>query len=411
MTSEDKMDTFLENRSILYVDDEVELLNAFTSLMRKEKYNITTLHDSTLISDVLEKDGPFAVVLSDQRMPGMDGAHVLEVVKEKFPDSIRILVTGFADYKETIQAINLGGINTYISKPWDDEDFKRLTKDWIGQYNLKIHNKFLTRALDEENNKLNEILEGTVAQTVRILGDIANNIAPKVTVFTDKVKTLGKAILNSTPSLSSEEKWEISRALDLFNIGIALLPVSYQASLSRSESLSILNSSPFMTNHHLLAAGLLKEIPRFAPVARIIELQNKDFNGMGEPLNEYIKGEDIPLGARILHILIDLVRPTSSNLRGTERLLQMEHQPLKYDTKLIQHILGKNLGKYSVPAEDELAVNDLLPGMELLEDIRTQQGYLLLKSGLVLTETMINIISQWQKRDPIRGPIKVQNVF
>jgi hypothetical protein len=73
---------------------------------------------------------------------------------------------------------------------------------------------------------------------------------------------------------------------------------------------------------YLLAAGLLKGIPRFENVARIIELQLRNYNGLGEPLDDFTKGDDIPFGARFLHIVIDLVKTSSRSLSGTEALNQ-----------------------------------------------------------------------------------------
>ena len=131
------MINFVENRKVLYLDDEAELLNAFTDLMRKEKIQVYTLQDSRNIKETLENDGPFAVVLSDQRMPVYDGVKVLETVQQIFPDTIRILITGYSDQKDTIRAINIGGITSYISKPWDDDDVKKQIWNWVSQYNLK----------------------------------------------------------------------------------------------------------------------------------------------------------------------------------------------------------------------------------------------------------------------------------
>ena len=78
------MENFIENRKILYVDDESELLNAFADLLHKENFEVCTLQDSKAIGETLDKDGPFAIVLSDQRMPGYDGVKVLELTNMVF---------------------------------------------------------------------------------------------------------------------------------------------------------------------------------------------------------------------------------------------------------------------------------------------------------------------------------------
>ena len=203
------MNTYVENRKILYIDDEEELLKSFLSLMRKENCSVTTLSDSTQIADVLDKEGPFAVVLSDQRMPVYDGVKVLEITRDKSPDSVRVLITGYADQKDTIRAVNVGGINSYIAKPWDDDEIRNKIREWIARYNLTAENRYLLKALDEENEKLNELLEGTVAQTVRVLGDIASHVAPQVASYGERVKMIGNifdmalsCFCNSRPLIS-----------------------------------------------------------------------------------------------------------------------------------------------------------------------------------------------------------------
>jgi response regulator RpfG family c-di-GMP phosphodiesterase len=404
------MESFIENKKILYIDDEPEMINSFKALMRKENIQIITLQHSIEIDNLLNTEGPFSVVLSDQRMPDLDGAQVLEKVKEQSPETIRVLITGYSDYKDTIRAINLGGISSYISKPWEDEEIKRQVKDWITQYNLKKHNNYLLNLLDEENKKLSELLDGTVAQTVHILGDFACHVSPQVAELGNKVKTIGIAFLDKLPGLSVEERWEILRALDLFNLGFALLPPSLQSAIAKS-GLSVSDNLQVARNHNLLAAGLIKNIPRFENVARIIELHTKDFDGSGEPKNVNLSADEIPFGARLMHILIDIINPPSGKLRGFELLQHMESMPKKYDVRIIKQILGKNLQTNFTVEEKFLRVNELQAGMVILKEVRSISGELLLKANVTLTETFIVILHQWHVRDPLVEPINVRCIL
>jgi len=402
------MKTFEENRRVLYVDDEPQLLNSFMSLMRKENLKITTLQDSEKINDILNSYDEFALVLSDQRMPGYDGVKVLEAVKEHNPDTIRVLVTGYADYKDTIRAINVSEISSYISKPWDDDQLKRQVNDWVAQFNLKLHNKYLTKLLDEENYKLNELLDGTVAQTVRVLGDLSKHVSPEISELGDRVKTLGISILKLMPEIPVVDKWHMFRAFDLFNLGVALLPLWLQSSIA-SNGLSAIDSSPIARNHHLIAANLLKNIPGLETIARIIELLAKNYNGTGEPENDKVAGTDIPFGARLLHILINIVRP-STDLRGHDLLNHMKRIPGKYDPHIIDFLLGRNLELGYITEDIYVRIDALKEGMMVIADVRSLSGHLLLKSNTILNETFINVIRQWHARDPISEPLKVQKI-
>ncbi len=141
------MNHFVHNRKILYVDDEANLLSSFRALMRKEEVETYLLQDSTKIDEMLQKNGPFAVVLSDQRMPGLTGSEVLQKVAQENSDTLRVLVTGYSDFTEMIQAINNGGISHYISKPWKDDELKRVINNLVERYNLAVENKYLVSEL------------------------------------------------------------------------------------------------------------------------------------------------------------------------------------------------------------------------------------------------------------------------
>jgi response regulator RpfG family c-di-GMP phosphodiesterase len=295
------MDQFVPNTKVLYVDDETHILSSFTSLMRREGYQIHTLSESSMIGATLEKDGPFALVISDQRMPGLDGVGVLAVVKETHPETMRVLLTGFASQDDTQRAINESGIARYMNKPWDDGALKLLVAECVGQYNMSSENKYLVGQIALQNVRLAEMLEGTVGQSIRLLSNFLLYINPQAANQTERIRKLGNAIMNMLPPLSTDERWDVERGFDLFNIGIAMLPPLIQVSLNK-DGLQAMERFPVACNHHLVAADLIKDIPRFEKVAAIIRYQKKNYDGSGRPENDIVKGTDIPMGARLLHM-------------------------------------------------------------------------------------------------------------
>jgi response regulator RpfG family c-di-GMP phosphodiesterase len=401
------MEIYSPNQKILYVDDEASLLSSFTSLMRKESVVTTTLEDSTQIESVLTASGPFAVVLTDQRMPSLDGVGVLETVARIHPATVRIMVTGFADYNDTLRAINSGGISQYITKPWKDEELKRIIQESVMRYNLRAENDYLIAALREKNNRLHELLEGTVAETSRILSDMVGYVNAHASSQVMKIRKLGLAILTTFPNLTAEEKWEIQRALELFNLGIALLPAWIQVSLTK-EGLGSLKRFPVAATHYLLAAGLLKDIPRFEGVARIISMQHRNFDGTGEPEGVHCRGKEIPLGARLLHILLDLDTLSTERFRGREVLEHMRERPTRYDVELIAHMLGDYSAAASAMHDADVSVENLKPGMTLINDVLSVGGFHLFKAQTVLTATSIITLKQWHAKDPVLQPIRVR---
>jgi response regulator RpfG family c-di-GMP phosphodiesterase len=401
------MNAYIPNTKVLYVDDEASLLSSFSSLFWREPLQIFTLADSTAIDTLLELEGPFAVVISDQRMPKLDGVGTLNRIKQRFPETVRILMTGYANLDDTQRAINEAGISRYVSKPWDDDALKAVVHEGVTQYNLAAENAYLNTQLTDQNKILSELLEGTVGQSMHLLSHLISYINPHAANQAERVRKLGRAILSIIPNLSEDERWEISRALDLFNLGIAVLPPWIQVTLNK-EGLKSLERFPASRCHHVLASDLIKEIPRFERVASIIRYQAKDFNGAGEPVTEIVRGKNLPLGSRLLHILIDLDLLSTDNFKGKDILQQMMSRTSKYDFELIAMMLGHTAEQKQGYEEKSVPVAELQEGMLLVDDIVTEHRQTLLKANTMLSSESIKVIHQWNNYDRIHEPILVR---
>ena len=157
---------------ILFVDDELNILKTLQRLFLDEDYDIQTANSGREALDLIDSGVQPTVIVSDQRMPEMNGAEFLARAKEKAPDSIRIILTGYADINAAIKAINLGGIYRYIMKPWNDEDLKLTVHDAIDHFNLVLENRKLNDEIVKKNKKLaelNNLLEKKVEERTREL--------------------------------------------------------------------------------------------------------------------------------------------------------------------------------------------------------------------------------------------------
>jgi len=414
------MSAYISNRKILYIDDEPSLLQAFRSLLRKEDYEISILDSSSKIDEVLKAEGPFAVILSDQRMPDMQGVEVLERVTKIHPETVRILVTGYSDYNDTLRAINVGGISRYIAKPWNDGEIKAIIHDAVKHYNLIKENQYLLQELQKSNLELTELLEGTMIKTVRLLSDLIGYVNEEAASQTVRIRKLGQVLLSTMSGLTSQDRWNIMCALDLFNLGIALIPAWIQVSISKA-GLSALSRFPAAQNHHLLASTLLENIPRFNEVARIIKYQTKYFNGTGEPEKEPISGKDIPLGARLLLILLDYDRNSTDNFKGELLLRDMMNKPHKYDVDIIAHILEHLKPQQQEPLNviskenrkpNEIfhcTASQLVEGLFVLEDVVTDAGLKLISANTKVSKQELDFLRIWSNAhgDKIKEPIRV----
>lgn len=407
--------TFEPNKKVLYIDDEVHLLHAFKALMRKEDVEVFVLEDSTKFQEEIEKNGPFAVILCDQRMPGLKGVEILEKLSSTHPDTIKILITGFSDYNDTLRAINSGGISRYIQKPWNDQDLKNTIKEAVHNYNLLQENKFLIDELRKNNILLTDLIDGVLVKTVRLLSEISGYSNQEAAAQTLRVKKLGNAILATYKNLSFDERWHITCAFELFNLGISLLPAWLQVGIAKG-GLATLSRFPAAKNHNILAANFLESIPQFSPVANIIKYYTKNYDGTGEPEDVDIVGENIPFGSRLLNIVLEYDRLANNNYKGEVVLRDMMKNPNKHDVKIIEHILN-NLRPQQTEKQAEFPKNEpftiniaqVQPGMKLVDDIVTDQNTILISKNTIITELEINFLRIWAsaRNEKIKEPIKV----
>ncbi len=150
--------TLRYRHSILLLDDEKPITSALGRLFHREKYNILTASSGAEALGIIKNsEKPISLVISDQRMPGMDGSSFLAHAKEISPHTIRFLLTGYTDMDALAEAVNKGEIHRYITKPWNDSDLLLLVRQSLEQYELTLENRRLLALLKRQNGKLKEL--------------------------------------------------------------------------------------------------------------------------------------------------------------------------------------------------------------------------------------------------------------
>lgn len=144
--------------SILFVDDEKSILSSMTRLFRKEDYNILTASSGEEGLKILEEN-EISLVVSDHMMPGMRGVDFLSKAKELSPDTIRIMLTGYADLEATMAAINKGEVHRFITKPWNDKELLFTVKQSLDYRTLLLENVILTKAVRKQRATLKTLEE------------------------------------------------------------------------------------------------------------------------------------------------------------------------------------------------------------------------------------------------------------
>jgi len=140
---------------VLYIDDEINNLNSFKAAFRRD-FEIFTASSAKEGRKILDSQ-EIGVIITDQRMPGMTGIEFLESILPIYPDTIRILLTGFSDINAVMDAINRGQVYKYLVKPWQNDELKMYIENALEIYHLRKENKDLARRLQMANMELENI--------------------------------------------------------------------------------------------------------------------------------------------------------------------------------------------------------------------------------------------------------------
>ena len=169
---------------VLIVDDEAEIGTVISNLLKKISLSSVYVSNAKEALDIIKNStNPFALIISDQRMPGMSGTEFFEQVSMVAPETIRFMITGYADIQSMIDAVNRGEVHKYITKPWKNEDFLACIKEGLRQYELTIENIRLFNLAKEQNTKLVELsrmLNDSAAKQARRLEELDVKIAQEL---------------------------------------------------------------------------------------------------------------------------------------------------------------------------------------------------------------------------------------
>jgi DNA-binding NtrC family response regulator len=158
---------------ILFVDDEVNILRALRRLFRRQPWQQEYVESGREALAVWDEKGPFDVVVSDQRMPGMTGAELLREVRTRHPDSVRIILSGYAEFQSVLAAVNEGAIYKFLTKPWEDEVLLQTVQEAVELVDLRGRCEQLQTELEQQNAALaeaNDLLQQTLWSSDRYAG-------------------------------------------------------------------------------------------------------------------------------------------------------------------------------------------------------------------------------------------------
>lgn len=371
---------------LLCVDDEQFLLRGLKRSLRG-RFEVVTASNGAEALEIVERQAPFMIIISDMRMPGMSGVEVLRRVREQSPDTVRILLTGYADLEAAIGAVNEGNIFRFLSKPCPTPTLVRALRDASLQHRLITAERVLLRRT-----------------LVGILKTLSNVLSLANPVAFGRASRARRDVTELTAKLGFKPRWEVEAAALLSQIGCVTLPPetakkAYRGAPLTAEERAMVKRIP------AVASGLLEDIPRLEEVRRILTYQDKHFDGAGLPADE-VRAGAIPLGSRLLKIVLDFDALTTRGLRADEAADTLRCRDGWYDPSLLNAFA--QLKGCKGQQIHELPLRKLRQGMVFAEDLTAgADEVILVARGQEVTVELLERIWNFSQRIPLNEPIRV----
>jgi len=380
------------NEKILLVDDDAKLLTAMARALRL-RFNLATAAGGEVALAKMAESGPYAVIVADMRMPGMDGVQLLTEVQRLYPETVRIMFTGNAEQRTAAEAVNIGHIFEFLTKPCGLEPLTQALHAALKQYRLVTAER--------------ELLEKTLKGSIKVLADVLSAVDP---LSFGHGEALGHYMRTYLKSQTLPNAWELEMGAMLAQIGMVTVPTAVTEKFRAGQKLTAAEQE-MLARVPKTGADLLANIPRLEAVSRMVLYQNKHYDGSGFPA-DIIRGEDIPIGARILRVLTDLLELDKQGLPKDTALRLLQQRMGWYDPRVLDATFAcfnVSLPDFSAKSQGQaIAVKDLQAGQVVLTDICTENGKILVLARSRITPVLLLRVANFAQSGPIKEPVYIE---
>lgn len=300
------------SETILFVDDDIQLVSALQRSFHRTYHVELALSADDALAALAE--APYAVVVSDLQMPGMNGIELLTQVKALSPDTVRILLTGQADLEAAIEAVNEGNVFRFLRKPCPQELLKKTLDAALAQFRLHM----------KERHVLQETLVGTVSVLTELLAAVAPAAFGRSSRICWCVQKLARELKVSDP-------WQFEAAAMLSQIGCVPMPVEVQRK-HFGEEIPRLGETASDPSHARVAARILERVPRLDMVAQMIGRQHEAYETVA---NHSPQQSRIALGAQMLRVALDFDRAVEQGRSFGEALEELRRNASDYNPEIL----------------------------------------------------------------------------
>jgi len=352
------------DEKILFVDDDQNILDAYKRHFRKQ-FAIETAPGGEAGIEAIKTRGPFAVVVSDMRMPGMDGVKFLARVREKEPDTIRIMLSGQADMEDTIAVVNEGNIFRFLTKPCGPERMANALNASIKQYRLVLAER--------------ELLEKTLMGSIKVLTEVLSLVNPAAFGRASRIK---RYVRHMATQLKLPRAWRFEMAAMLSQIGCVTLLPDTLLKVYAGQPLSA-DEEKMYSSHPSVAFKILSNIPRLESIAGMIKGQQLSFAEYPSTQKSSKDGLDVEVGAQMLKAALDLDQLVTREMQLKPALAEMGKGDL-YNPAVLYALKSLEVDDSNLEVR-LVKIDQLTTRMVVDEDIKAKNGMLLLTRGTDVT--------------------------
>ena len=367
-------------KRVLCVDDEPNLLQALERQLRKQ-FEIHTAVGAEAALQKLAAEGPFAVVVSDLRMPGMNGTQLLSAVRERYPDTVRIMLTGQADLAAAIQAVNEGNIFQFLTKPCPAESLARTLAAALEHHRLVLAER--------------ELLEQTLQGSIEVMIEILSLVNPPAF---SKAHRIRKYVRHMALKQRLPDIWQYEVAAMLSQIGCVAVPPDIMDKRSLGIPLNP-EEEDVLAGQSRLGGSLLRRIPRLETVAGMVGGQGGSWKSSGQ------SGDVAAIGGHMLRIALDLDAGLIQGGAPSEVLAGMK-RAMHYHAGVLASLEDFPFHENRGEARSVNVVH-LRRGMIITADVRGKNGVLVLAKGQEVTESVIARLQSFARTTGIFEPLRV----
>lgn len=363
---------------ILCVDDEPNLLAALERSLF-DQFDVVTAIGGEAGLVAMSEGAPFDVIVSDMRMPGMDGAAFLAQARERAPDTVRILLTGQADAESAIAAINQGAIFRYLRKPCPTDELTATL-----QQAVDVHRRTLLER---------ELLSTTLASTIKMLSEVLSMVAPWAFQRSAMLQT---CVRHVTQKLAWPDGWAVQVAAALSHIGCISVPGDViQRDLADGELSE--DERKLVDAHPEVAHRLLASIPRLQAVAEMVRYQARP-----APADA---SADVARGAQLLRASQHLIRCLARKQSMAQAIQSLKTLDPAVPYQMVEALSDLRLSVDSGPRKAR--IRELIPGWRIEQDVVTKRGMMLLAHGSELSATAIHALRNLHAQGAISEPLLI----